>query len=564
MWLLKLLAVFIQISALLALGHPECGKLAGKRGGTGGTAHSTGEKASAQTHAWSVAIVIEQDGGSKIHCSGSIIDEKTVLTAAHCFVNPDDPGSVDTDKMKIIVGSNKPTDEESLKKRKRLVQKKKIDNVKVHRKFDKQTIAAYYDVAVVTIKGKFRFRETIWPICLPDKAELDQNAYEDIGMVLAAYGPYAEEKGGLGEVLTSESFTGQNDKFCSAIYSLQSFEAEYEQVENDLPRKFNDDSIFCAKVPGSSSGTCPGDSGGPLFTIKFVPELLDRRAIQRAVVRGSIKPCDGERFPSIFVRLDNYEVLKWIMETVFPDEPPIEDPSKIVVQGPRGPAGPKDGSVSTKTFNETQCARRATSSINSPCLVWETEEDKQTKGPREKAGGGECIYNCEPNDGMFCRVVFEKALFSGATKGLCFLNKACFGTPDACVDCKERCEGYVAGGSPAPAPAPPRPRAPAPTRAPAPDTSEVDLSNIGARGDEIGTDFEDDYEDPTRKPPCTTKDGKKCQFPFIYQGEKYEACPEDPEDPNETWCSTRTNRDGEHVGGGGHYGFCGDNCAIIR
>ena len=50
-------------------------------------------------------------------------------------------------------------------------------------------------------------------------------------------------------------------------------------------------------------------------------------------MRGSIKPCDGERFPSIFVRLDNYEVLKWIMEKVFPDEPPIEDPSKIAVQG---------------------------------------------------------------------------------------------------------------------------------------------------------------------------------------------------------------------------------------
>ena len=37
--------------------------------------------------------------------------------------------------------------------------------------------------------------------------------------------------------------------------------------------------------------------------------------------------------------------------------------------GPRGPAGPKEGSVGTSTFNETQCARRATSSINSPCLV---------------------------------------------------------------------------------------------------------------------------------------------------------------------------------------------------
>ena len=70
---------------------------------------------------------------------------------------------------------------------------------------------------MIQFSKHFRFRETIWPICLPDKAELDQNAYEDIGMVLAAYGTYAEELGGQGEVLT-EVFTGQNDKFCSAIY----------------------------------------------------------------------------------------------------------------------------------------------------------------------------------------------------------------------------------------------------------------------------------------------------------------------------------------------------------
>ena len=67
----------------------------------------------------------------------------------------------------------------------------------------------------------------------------------------------------------------------------------------------------------------------------------------------------------------------------------------------------------------------------------------------------------------------------------------------------------------------------------------------------------------TAPKPCRTKDGKKCKLPFIYQGTKYEACPQDPDDPNETWCSTRTNRKGEHVGGGGHYGFCGDNCPKI-
>ena len=36
----------------------------------------------------------------------------------------------------------------------------------MHTRFDKQTIAAYYDVAVVTIKGKFRYiyikKKSIW------------------------------------------------------------------------------------------------------------------------------------------------------------------------------------------------------------------------------------------------------------------------------------------------------------------------------------------------------------------------------------------------------------------
>ena len=90
--------------------------------------------------------------------------------------------------------------------------------------------------------------------------------------------------------------------------------------------------------------------------------------------------------------------------------------------------------------------------------MWETEDDKKTKGPREKAGGGECIYNCEPNDGMFCRVAFEKANFTGKTKGLCFKNQAW---------CQERCEGYVGGGSPA--------------LPPAPDSLDVDMSNIGKK-----------------------------------------------------------------------------------
>ena len=74
---------------------------------------------------------------------------------------------------------------------------------------------------------------------------------------------------------------------------------------------------------------------------------------------------------------------------------------------------------------------------------------------REPADGGECIYNCAPNDGMFCRVEFERLITGslGNLKGLCFKNKACFGTPKACIDCNLKCQDYI-GCSPTPISAP--------------------------------------------------------------------------------------------------------------
>ena len=60
---------------------------------------------------------------------------------------------------------------------------------------------------------------------------------------------------------------------------------------------------------------------------------------------------------------------------------------------------------------------------------------------------------------------------------------------------------------------------------------------------------------------CKTKDGKNCEFPFTYLGVTYiSGCPVDPIDPKETWCSTKTDSNGNHVNGVGSYGFCMDDC----
>ena len=74
--------------------------------------------------------------------------------------------------------------------------------------------------------------------------------------------------------------------------------------------------MIFAKVTGQSSGTCPGDSGGILWTPVFTVDDGEI-AVQQAVVRGSIRDCDGTRFPSIFNRLDDKKVLPWIKSNVF-------------------------------------------------------------------------------------------------------------------------------------------------------------------------------------------------------------------------------------------------------
>merc|ERR1711981_997773 len=494
MWLLKLLPIFLQITMLLAqIGHPECGKPKQKRGGSGATGHSTGAKSNTLEHAWAVAIVVPnkecleppkpvcdeygyddngyecngEDGGgddyyddylgsrtdgisgpcpkTKMHCSGSILDEQTIVTAAHCFVNEyGRQMTVDEIKeMTVIVGANEPTNEENLKKRKRFVQQIKMHpkKVKIHEKYNKATKAAYYDVAIVKVRGRFRFRNSVWPICIPQETSDKIDEWVGKGLTLAAYGENTKNDVEHDEILTAEQFIGERSALCSGKYDVGSFEDESEKIQTALPKLFDDNSIFCARVPGTDAGTCPGDSGGTLLITPFIEKIQDSRSIIVAVVHGSISPCDGTRFPSIFVRLDNHNILSWIIQEVFPKLEAKGFPKKKQTARPSGggaPAGPAEGTITDETFADKKCTRRATSSVNSPCLKWESTADK-VDGPVEESDGGKCIYNCNPNDGMFCRVAYEKPLFTGKTKGLCFLNKQCFGTPDACKDCTAKC-----------------------------------------------------------------------------------------------------------------------------
>ena len=102
-------------------------------------------------HPWSIAILFSDE----LHCSGSILSETYVLTAAHCFV--DEGIFLDQTKMTIIAGSDDPASPIPGKKAK-FVEKKEIESVKIHPL--SAVPAARYDLALVKIKGQFTFRNS--------------------------------------------------------------------------------------------------------------------------------------------------------------------------------------------------------------------------------------------------------------------------------------------------------------------------------------------------------------------------------------------------------------------
>ena len=64
--------------------------------------------------------------------------------------------------------------------------------------------------------------------------------------------------------------------------------------------------------------TTPKDSGSPLI----VEDPDNDRNLQIGIVYGSLEECNDLDYPSLFARLDDYEVLKFIRATAFGDNIP--------------------------------------------------------------------------------------------------------------------------------------------------------------------------------------------------------------------------------------------------
>ncbi|CAF0894857.1 unnamed protein product [Adineta steineri] len=220
----------------------------------------------AHPNSWPWQVLVR---GANNMCGGSLIDERHVLTAAHCIKNP-----VQVNDYKIIIGAHE------INKPMYMEQELTVSKIWVHEQYAESTTAN--DVAVIRLTKPIQLSDKVNIICLPGA---EAKSVNDTVWV-SGWGRTAHN--------------GDTSPILKQTY-MQTMGTKCSTYGND---KFNQEKQICASQHGVGY-TCQGDSGGPLMY-----EYEGRWYLNGVVSYGPTDCGVGTGLPSVFARVKYY--LSWI------------------------------------------------------------------------------------------------------------------------------------------------------------------------------------------------------------------------------------------------------------
>jgi len=221
---------------------------------------------------WLVALLKRQMYTVYQFCGASIINNKYLLTAAHCFSD-----GTSAHGLYASIGDHDlstMTETESLTV--------KIKQVILHPGYLKATHVN--DIAVLKLATTLPFSKKIVPVCLPSIKE----TYSEMKAIIAGWGAVAFRGEAPDVQLKAEIKLIANSE-CGRKYVLGGTVIV--------------DSMLCGSDPVKD--TCQGDSGGPLIVRKG-----DRMVLPGVVSFG--RGCANPDFPGVYTRVSSF--LTWILE----------------------------------------------------------------------------------------------------------------------------------------------------------------------------------------------------------------------------------------------------------
>jgi len=242
------------------------------------------------------------------NCGATIVNERHLITAAHCFDGIDRTGYL------VVAGSIHPMKEVLASFDPSLycgVQIRSIDQVAIHPEycsevaFKSKSCAAMnqHDVAVVTLNRPLVFDEFVQPACLPD-------------------GDWTLAAGTMFDVVGNGYVDYDTRELTDTLQTVEVPMIEQEKCKSWLSSagKVTED-MLCAGYEKGNKDSCVGDSGGPLFLHSDGIEKRNEKADADAdadaepatVLVGVVSwgvNCGQAKTPGVYARMDM--ALAWI------------------------------------------------------------------------------------------------------------------------------------------------------------------------------------------------------------------------------------------------------------
>lgn len=233
-----------------SLPPPRCTQICGEEGAEGVPFIAGGQVADLTKVPWNVAIYREQKAKRFEHqCSGTILNPKVVISAAHCFWNQAEEKLYALTKYRVVAG----------KMYRDFFDSREPNQFQVHT-IEKVDTADFKglasrnenDLAVVVLTNYIEYRSNIAPICVDTNEKFDDQSIATGGRGrVAGWGLTQTGSSSPSEVLKVIEIPIINRDECRTIIGPDA-----------LPYLTND--RFCAGYDNSGNGLCAGDSGAGL------------------------------------------------------------------------------------------------------------------------------------------------------------------------------------------------------------------------------------------------------------------------------------------------------------
>ena len=230
---------------------------------------------------WMVSIGYETNEQWTHKCIGTILSQNSIITSAECV---EQKGN-----LKLRTGDEdltKPDDNA-------LAKTYDLGNVLVHP--NRNVNGMEHDLALILLEIPLDFNENTKAICLPDKAELEDDKRHGHYSIASGWGQDLSGDVELQEV----AVTIFSKKYCASKHP-------------NLPDFTNTSEVICAGHDRELDFTCPGDSGAPLIVRQFFESGISYFNLVGIHHQIDFKNC--LKVPALFARIDDPSNLNWIKE----------------------------------------------------------------------------------------------------------------------------------------------------------------------------------------------------------------------------------------------------------